>query len=579
MFNTNYIEKAKSKLKKTSLGVLIIHVLNWNYQNHLEDTNKFKLPIIYLTISSLVINILSLMLPIMTLHTYDRIIPNKSYETMVVLLVVLFLSLTLETILKLVRSYLLGWAGAIYEHKTTADAVQKLLSAKSRETQKHSSGEYIQGLSSIQKLREFYSGQALIVLTDIPFLFVYLFLIAYIGKFLILIPLVLIGVFVFYIWKQSQIIMTETKEREIASTHRIDFIIEMLNGIHTVKSFGIEKLFLRRADRLQTKLTTLNYMLATANGKTLNFIMVISQLMTMGVAALGAILVVEEIIGMGALAACILLAGRVMQPIQRSITFIHKIHDFEISQEKLNTIFNIPIPKLQNTNQTPQGHLIVENMSFNLSHQSTQLLKNINLNLEEKGIIAIKGEQNSGKTMLFNLIAGITAPTKGKIRIDGIDPQDIPPQTYSHFIGYVQSKNAIFQGTINENLTFFGATPLLEAQEVAQKLGIDKAISYLPLGYETPLFDTFSDAISPGLKQRISIARILAQKPKIIIADQADTSLDMQAIKMLKNYLVELKSHCLIIVSTYNPRILEICDQIYTLEDGCLIQEKGHSHE
>ncbi len=580
MFKAIKIHKLIEQLKQSTFSKLVVHVFNENSRNQLEKVNKFKLPIAYLLISSLVINILSLMLPIMTLHTYDRIIPNKSYETMVVLLVVVFLALILETILKLVRSYLLGWAGAIYEHITTMNAIQKLLNAKQDDVRTHSSGEYIQGLSVIPKLREFYSGQALIVLTDLPFLLVYLFLIAYIGKFLVLVPLILMGVFMAYIWQQSHVIMKDTKEREIASTHRVDFIIEMLTGIHTVKSFGIENLFLRRADRLQNSLTSMNYILAVANGKTLNFIMVMSQLMTVGVAGLGAVLVVKGSIGMGALAACILLAGRVMQPIQRSVTFIHKIHDFEISQEKLNTIFNLQTPEKtqENVKILPQSQLIVQDMGFKFENAEKPLLTKVNLELQNNGIIAIKGNQNAGTTTLFNLIAGTLSPTHGTITLNGIDPRKIPTPIYPQLIGYIPSKNTIFQGTIRENLTFFGAIPDEQALDVAKKLGIDKAISFLPLGYETLLFDTFSDAISPGLKQRISIARVLALNPKIILFDQADTSLDIHAVQALIQYLLVLKEHSLIIVSTQNQKFLDIYDQVYTLKNGSLHKEKGGEH-
>lgn len=565
-------QKEKLTAPRERLMDLLHRIFHWNYRRDRGDSDGFRLPVAYLLASSVVVNLLSLMLTIMMLHTYDRIIPNKSYETMMVLAVVVCIALIFESILKLVRSYLLGWAGAVYEHQTYVQAIRHLLASKQDHVDKNSAGNYIQGLSAISKLREFYSGQALVVLIDLPFILIYLFLIAYFGKLLVLAPLLLIVVFVYMIWRESQHTLKRAMDRENASTRRISFIMEILRGIHTVKSLGAEKFFLRRGDRLQENLTRLNYLLSEASGKTLNIVLMMSQMMTVVVVLLGSILVVKGMLSMGGLAACILLAGRIMQPIQRSITFIHKMHDFEVAHQKLNSIFDLPVESSFEKAREIEAVINVKSLAYDIEGLGKNILKDINFETKGPKTIAILGPQDSGKTTLYNLLAGRLSPKKGSVAIDGVDPRKIPDTLYPQIFAYITVKGAIFTGTIHENLNFFGAIENDVAVSVAQELGIESATSYLPLGYETLLNDNGSDPISPSTKQRIAIARSLALKPKIIILDHADSALDMDAIKYLRDYLLKIKDHCLIFITSNNHKLLEICDETYTLVDGMLIK-------
>ncbi|HXF90565.1 MAG TPA: ABC transporter transmembrane domain-containing protein, partial [Candidatus Nitrosotenuis sp.] len=481
----NITEKKYSAPSVTGLVDLFYRFINFSQTPSSLQKGKFKFPTSYILTSSLCINILSLMLPLMVFHTYNRVIPYEGYDTMIVLMLIVFVALILEVILRLVRAYLIGWAGIVYEHTTSTQAINQLLAAKQDEIDQHSPGQYIQGIVAVSKLREFYSGQVLIFFVDFPFIFVYLLLIAYIGKILVIVPAILIIIFFYFIWINTLPDLTNFSESESADIRKTSFIIEMLNGIHTIKSLGIEQLFLRRAERLQENLTRSNFATLMTTGSTMNIIIILSQLMTVGIATIGCIMVVYGYINMGGLAACILLAGRIMYPFQRSVTFIYRLNEYESAQDKLNSLLKLHRESYTKTDFDKKLKVEISQLGYQPQEQNKPLFEDINFSHSKPGIIGLRGPEGAGKTCFYKLISGILTPTTGQILINGVDPRHIPEKVYPTTISYISNKSAIFKGTIRENLTFFGSIPWSMAEAVAKKLRIPNSISHLPLGYET----------------------------------------------------------------------------------------------
>jgi ABC-type bacteriocin/lantibiotic exporter with double-glycine peptidase domain len=308
-------------------------------------------------------------------------------------------------------------------------------------------------------------------------------------------------------------------------------------------------------------------------GSTMNIIIILSQLMTVGIATIGCIMVVYGYINMGGLAACILLAGRIMYPFQRSVTFIYRLNEYESAQDKLNSLLKLHRESYTKTDFDKKLKVEISQLGYQPQEQNKPLFEDINFSHSKPGIIGLRGPEGAGKTCFYKLISGILTPTTGQILINGVDPRHIPEKVYPTTISYISNKSAIFKGTIRENLTFFGSIPWSMAEAVAKKLRIPNSISHLPLGYETQLNDNSSDPISPGIKQRISIARALALSPKIILFDDADTNLDLATLTSLRDHFLKIKNDTIILITTNNPKLQEICEEFYTFKDGKLIKE------
>jgi ATP-binding cassette subfamily C protein LapB len=517
-----------------------------------------------------VINLLALAMPLMMLQTYDRILPNYGYGTLTMLIIGVVSAIILEVILRIVRSYLTSWSGSVFEHKTGCGAIQHILNADISEFESHGSGAYMQKLAAIGRLRSFYGGQSLITLVDLPFIPTFLILIYLIAGNLVIIPLALFGVFccvaLIIAWRLKR----QVQEKDFSGEIRYNFIIETLTGIHSIKSLGLEQFFFRRYDRLMERISTSQLLVSITNNVAANCGMLFSRIMTVAVVTFGAVKVINGEIGTGGLAACILLSGRIMQPVQRIFSLWARFQSFLIDRQELKEVFDLPEANYKDINvmQKPGGNLQLMDVCFHHREKNKLLLDKINIQLTLGSSIAIAGYSGSGKTTLINLIAGQLSPTGGSIKVDGTAPNHIEPSLLGRYIGYLPENSTIFNGTIRENLTFFGYLSEKEVMPAADRLGISALVAQLPDGYETQLTDSISDPIPPGIKQRIAIARVLAYKPRLILFNNADRGLDKTGYNYLLKILGRLKPRTTMIIVSDDHNILRLADREYYLTDG-----------
>jgi ATP-binding cassette subfamily C protein LapB len=320
----------------------------------------------YLMLSTLVINLLALAMPIMMLQTYDRILPSHGIGTLTLLIMGVACAVILEVGLRLARSYLTGWSGAVFEHKTACAAMAHLLNADVQTFEKQGAGAYIQKMAAISRLRSFYSGQALMTVVDLPFVLTFLILIGYIGGDLVLVPLTLFLLFCIVSWGVGIRLKKEVQEQDTSDKIRYNFLIETLTGIHSIKSQGLEKFFFRRNDRLQTRISTAHFQVALSNNIAMSCGMLFGQIMTVAVVSYGAIKVLNGDMGTGGLAACLLLSGRVMQPVQRALGLWTRFQSFFIDKQELEDIFSLPRTSIADTKalMRPTGIINCQGMSF-----------------------------------------------------------------------------------------------------------------------------------------------------------------------------------------------------------------------
>jgi ATP-binding cassette subfamily C protein LapB len=276
--------------------------------------------------------------------------------------------------------------------------------------------------------------------------------------------------------------------------------------------------------------------------------------------------------GSGGLAACVLLSGRIMQPVQRALSLWARFQSFFIDKRELRDIFKLEQPHHSSTSliKKPEGRLIFNDVTFGFDPKGPPLFSGINLDLKPGDSIAISGTSGSGKTTLFNLAIGLIQPAEGSILVDGASPHLVNPTILNSHIGYLPERGTIFYGTIRENLTFFGTIDEQDAMTASRFLGIDEAVAILPAGYETQLTDNVTDPVPPGLKQRIAIARVLANKPRIILFDNADRGLDKHGYNLIFSLLGRLRPRTVMLIISDDRNILRLADNEYFLVKGKL---------
>jgi len=528
-------------------------------------------------LASLFLNSLSLALPMVLLQVYDRIIPNVALQTLSFLIIGLLIVLILDVMLRTARSYLSGWVGAKYEHDMGCYAVEKLLRADLEELEKHSPGVHLDRLSSIDSVRDFYSSQAGLTLVDLPFVFLFLGLLGYIGGALLIVPvmlLIILGGVAFILGvRLKEALNNDT----LWEDRRYSFIIQVLTGIHSIKGMAMESLMGRRYEKLLENCSKASYDVIFLSGLSQSIGTIFSQITMISVASVGSILVINNDITVGALAASTLLAGRTVQPLLRALGIWTRFQHIQIANEKLKHIDNIPKERTGETTDLDSIDTIeLKNFCFRYKENDREILSNINLKLNHGDIIGIKGGNGSGKSTLLWALMGGLKPTSGEIRINGKKPECFSTDSLRKNIAYLPQKPIMFRGTILDNLTMFkGDDHIDDALEIADMLELNRILARMPDGYETMIGDGAQSEIPTGIAQRITIARSLGCKPDVILFDEANSGLDTQSDNDLQKLIEKLKNTATIVLVSYRPSLLRLANKQYDLKDGHLIlQEK-----
>lgn len=210
------------------------------------------------------------------------------------------------------------------------------------------------------------------------------------------------------------------------------------------------------------------------------------------------------------------------------------------------------------------GKIEFKNVFF--SYNNERLLENLNFTIKPNKITAIVGTNGTGKTTIVNLILRLYRPIKGEILLDDKDINDIDKKSYLKEISVLNQDTYLFNLSIRENFNLI-SKDIKRQEEICKLIGLDKFIENLPKGYDT-VIDENSHNISGGQKRLLSLARILLKESKIIIFDEATSSLDRDKIQNFITLLKSLRINHTIIVITHKEEIVNIADEIMVIDKG-----------
>ena len=527
-------------------------------------------------VASLFINILSLALPVTLIQVYDRILPNEALGSLSWLVVGVASALILEAILRIARSYLSGWVGIHFELQIGGSAFKRLTLSNITEFEHDGLGTHLDRLGAVNVLRDFYSGNAFQILLDLPFALIFIGAIGYLAGFVALFPLFSIFSFLGLVFLAKKQFRRSLDSRHLASDRRHNFLIEVLSGIHTVKSMGMEELMLRRYERLQETIASTNLDVTLWSLSPMVLGSFFSLFTMFGVVGLGASYVIDGNLTVGGLAGVTLLAGRALQPVQSAAGFWLRFSDMQLARERLSELAELKPSVPEGARELPtemKGNLVLDHVSFRFGANHPLILEDINLSILFGETIGIKGGSASGKTTLLHLMMGALTPSEGAVRLNGHNLADYDNSRLGDIIAYLPQVGILFQGTILENLTMFRDQKRDEAMKAATLLGLEDVVARMPMGFETVVGKESQDFLSGGVKQRITIARALVSRPPIILFDEANVAMDAKGDALLKRLLQKIKNQCTIILVSHRPSLLELADRIFILENGGLHEE------
>lgn len=352
-----------------------------------------------------------------------------------------------------------------------------------------------------------------------------------------------------------------------------------LRGARIVKAFAQETNEEKRfahENNLWFKLSALAVRVQAINVPLIDFI---AGLSTILIVWYGGVLVIENQLTIGELVAFTTYLGQLVQPIRRFGIIIPAIAMAAASGERIFEILDTEseVKEISDAIELPpiKGHVCFENVSFTYFGRR-RILSNLNFEAKPGQVIALLGMTGSGKSTIINLIPRFYDPTEGRILIDGHDIHDVTLNSLRDQIGIVLQETTLFAASIRENIAF--GTPNVTDKDVVEAAKAAQAhdfISNTSQGYDTEVGER-GITLSGGQKQRVAIARALLKNPRILLLDDATSSVDTETERLIQLAFERLMHGRTSFIIAQRLSTVRMADQVIVLKDGCIVAQGTH---
>ena len=541
---------------------------------------KNKNTLIQLLISSFVIQLFTLANPLLMQVIIDKVISQRSLDTLQVLGITLLVVTILEAILKLARTYIFNETTNRIDLTVGSEVINHLLRLPQNYFDKRPVGELSTRVAELERIREFFTGQVLTTTIDAVFSIIYIFVLFLYSTLLTLISLSVIPIQVLITLIGGPIFKYQHRETTKLNAITQNHLVESITGIQNVKTQNIENTIGSKWQKNYSKYIGKSFqknILGSSLNESSQFLQKVSQLFVLWV---GASMVIDGKLTLGQLIAFRIISGYVTQPILRLSTLWQRLEELKISFERLADIMDRETEKEEKSNiilmPKLKGKILYSNISYSFSEFNKPVIKNINIEFQQNTINGIVGRSGSGKSTLIKLLSRIYAPTNGKIIVDGYDINKVDINSYRKQLGVVMQDPYLFNGTISENIAI--TKRYSTSEEIIRAAKIASAHDFImdqPNGYDTFIGERGS-LLSGGQRQRIAIARAVLNNPKILILDEATSALDYKSEENIISNLLENFGESTVLFVTHRTTSLYMSKAIFYLEDGLIVENGSY---
>jgi subfamily B ATP-binding cassette protein HlyB/CyaB len=533
-------------------------------------------------IASLIIQVLALGTPLFTQVIIDKVVVHHTQSTLIVIGIGLAVFMIFSALLSWVRQYLILHTGNRVDAVLGAAVFDHLFKLPPRYFEHRPTGVIAARLHGVETIREFIASAAVTLILDFPFLLIFLGIMFYYSVSLTFIALAMLGVIVVMSLIVAPLFRSRLNEQFLLGARNQAFTTEYIAGLETVKSLQMEpQLNARYSDYLAEYLRS--GFTVRQIGNTYNTLSNgLEQMMTLGILIIGAYTVMNntdpstssgQAFTIGMLVAFQMFASRLSQPMLRLVGLWQQFQQANLSVQRMGDIMNAPAEPysiLPTRLREGKGQIDIEQLSFRYADNLPFLYEGFNLNVAPGKVVAIMGPSGSGKSTLTKLLQGFYQPAGGTIKIDNNDIRYLSANELRHYFGVVPQETILFSGTIYDNLLMANPHATFDQVVHACKMAeIHSAIEALPQGYQTEIGER-GVGLSGGQKQRIAIARALIKQPKILIFDEATSSLDATTAEHFAATINQLKGKVTMMFITHAMPKNLLVDEIVRIGQGSL---------
>jgi ATP-binding cassette subfamily C protein LapB len=511
-----------------------------------------------------------------TMNVYDKVVPNDAIATLWVLAAGIVTVYIFDTLLRIVRTYLLEIAGKKSDVIMSSIIFSQVLNLK-MDQWPPSIGAFASQLREFESIRNFFTASTIATLVDLPFAIIFLLVIYYIGGPMIAVPLIIIALLMLYSFILIRPLKASVEATYEASANKNAHLIETLRTIKTVKALGTSNYAQwvweessgtianrsMRARILSSSITVVTNLMVQFN--------------TIGLIVFGIYRIGDLELSLGGLIAIVMLASRAVAPLGQIAALITSFEQTKTAFRSLDELMqkSIERPEGKSYVRRPgfEGAIQFRDLDFSYPEAPKKSLSSINIKIRAGEHVGIIGKVGSGKTTLMKLIIGLYQGSAGSIAIDDIDINQIDPADLRKNIGYLSQDIELLRGTIRENIAYkdlhVNDERLIQAAGIS---GVDLFVNQLPQGFDTQVGED-GGFLSGGQRQAIALGRAVLLNEPMLILDEPTNSFDNTTESIVKKRLHEYTRDRTLLLVTHKAPMLDLVERLIVMDEGRIVMD------
>ena len=553
----------------------------FNFTWFLPALKRYRGVLTQVLIASFVVQLFSLANPLLIQVIIDKVINQRSLDTLQVLGFALVVVTLMEGIIGALRTFLFTETTNRIDLRLGSEVIDHLLRLPLSYFDRRPVGELGTRIAELEKIRSFLTGQALTTLLDTAFSVIYIVVMVIYSLLLTAIALSVLPIQIGLTIIGAPLFRRQYRDAAQENANTQSHLVEVLTGIQTVKAQNVEMISRWKWQDFYSKYISRTFektITGTALTETSQVLQKLSQLLVLWV---GASMVLKGELSLGQLIAFRIISGYVTQPLLRLSGIWQNIQELKVSFERLADVVDTPEESDDSDKQKIPlppilGEVKFEDLCFSFNPSAAQVLRHIDLVIPAGTFVGVVGQSGSGKSTLTKMLPRLYDPTTGRILIDGYDIDKVELYSLRRQIGMVPQEPLLFSGSVAENIALTDPDASSDAIMQAARLACaHEFIMELPSGYSSGVGERGA-GLSGGQRQRLALARTLLSNPRLLILDEATSALDYDTERRVCDNLLDNLDHCTVFFITHRLSTIRRAQLIVMMHEGAIVETGTH---
>ena len=527
-------------------------------------------------LAAAVSNFLGLSSSLFIMVVYDRVVPNQAIESLIALTIGVLIALGFDFLIKMLRANFIDRAGKRADARMSRLIFNQLMTMNLA-TKNDKSGALASTVREFESLRDFFTSATLVAVVDLPFIFLFIYIISLIGGPLSLIPLICVPIVMLTGIIVQPFLANLSVQGMKSGMSKQGVLVETLNGLETIKATGSASLMRKRFEEASNSQSDLGFKSRMISQFAINSAASVQQFAQIGIIFYGVFLIQDGIVTMGALIAVVILCGRTLAPLGQLANALTRVNSARTAYKSINDLMSKRVDggNRENPLSRPnlKGEVEFKNVSFSYPGANEPTLRDLSFKISPGEKVAILGKMGSGKSTIARLLSGLYEPDVGSILIDGVDIRQIDAADLRRNVGFMLQETWLFSGSVKENIQMgFVQYNDEHILKIARISGVDEFVRHNPSGYDFELKER-GEGLSGGQRQSINLARSILHQPSLLILDEPTSSMDTATEKIVLDNLSSWMKEKTLIAITHRNTLVKLATRVLVIDKGLLVAD------